>query len=494
VRNCCRLLFLIVLIATQYVLNIVAPKAVVADSTRFFSSTVNVDSTNNYGLVNPFAWGVGAPDKYTWWAGNRVLEARIRDAGIKLVRVDPIQVLIQTGRDPYQSVGHPQYDGLDSILKTIFDAGAEPLFVVAGFPKGIPVSKDANGYIATADWNEYARFMTGIVRRYNVDHALGAGYSVRYWEMWNEPSIEGDGKFRAKEDYRAFVETVGTAMKREDPSIKLIGPAAPWADLGEGGWVAYAAKNLCNIIDILSWHNYGPGPGHDDAEALDWTTKSYENDIRSVNSDDSLLMLLNRTGKPFEAGITEYNISWQDGGASYNTKYHSQLNAAFAASAIIHAVRANAKMFCFYCLSETGANLLGLLSNSDYAPYKPYYVFSLFGNHFGERLLSATGDNSRLESVAAVQTPSGRYSMVLVNKDIASTCNVTVHFEHSHPGLGTVHVFEINSSSDVPISGTTNYSGDDFRYELQPLAIVSLEFGLDRGTATDARSQRTSER
>jgi hypothetical protein len=93
-----------------------------------------------------------------------------------------------------------------------------------------------------------------------------------------------------------------------------------------------------------------------------------------------------------------------------------------------------------------------------------------------------------------VQTPSGRYSMVLVNKDIASTCNVTVHFEHSHPGLGTVHVFEINSSSDVPISGTTNYSGDDFRYELQPLAIVSLEFGLDRGTATDARSQRTSER
>ena len=439
-------------------------KSARADSTGVYSSAVHIDCASDAGAVNPFAWGVGAPDKYTWWAGKKALADAIRSAHIKLVRVNPIQILIYNGRDPLSSLGHPSFDGMDSILKTIFAAGAEPLFVVAGFPKGIAAPKDANGYLASPNWNEYAKFMEAVVHHYNVDHALGTSHSIRYWEMWNEPSIEGDGKFATKDAYKDFVETVGGAMKGEDPSIQLVGPAAPWSDLGADGWVAYTAKNLSNIIDILSWHNYGPGPGHDDAAALDWTNKSYEGDLLTVSSD-----------WPLKAGITEYNISWQNGDGTYNEKYHSELNVVYAASAIIHAIRGNAAMFCFYNLAETGENHLGLLSNTDYSPYKPYYVFSMFGNHFGTQLLSATGDNPNLEYVAASRPGRRIQSIILVNKDLGKACDVTLYLDHLNAPQGSVRVVQIDSASSVPSISSVEYSGKVFHYRLEPQAVVSLE-------------------
>lgn len=69
------------------------------------ATTISVDTASNAGTVNPFAWGVGAPDKRTWWAGNSALKTRISDAKIKLVRVNPIQNMIYNGRDPYPSSG-----------------------------------------------------------------------------------------------------------------------------------------------------------------------------------------------------------------------------------------------------------------------------------------------------------------------------------------------------------------------------------------------------
>jgi len=439
-------------------------KSASADSTGVYSSAVHIDCGSDVGAVNPFAWGVGAPDKYTWWAGNKALADRIRSAHIKLVRVNPIQILIYNGRDPLASPGHPSLDGMDSILKTIFDAGAEPLFVVAGFPKGIAAPKNADGYLASPDWKEYAKFMAAVVHHYNVEHALGTGHSIKYWEMWNEPSIEGDGKFATKDAYKDFVETVGGAMKAQDPSIQLVGPAAPWSDLGADGWVAYTAKNLSNVIDILSWHNYGPGPGHDDTAALDWTNKSYEDDLLTVSS-----------AGPLKAGITEYNISWQNGDDNYNQKYHSQLNSVYAASAIIHAIRGKAAMFCFYNLAETGKNLLGILSNTDYSPYKPYYVFSMFGNHFGNRLLETTGDNPHLESVAASRPGRRTQSIILVNKDLGKACDVTIYLDHLNAPKGSVRVVQIDSASSVPATSTVKYSGTPLHYKLEPLTIVSLE-------------------
>src|SRR5688500_18156501 len=69
-------------------------------------TTVTVNCTSNDGTVNPFAWGVGAPDKYSWWPGNTALKQRISDAKIKLVRVGPVQLGKYNNRDMYPSANN----------------------------------------------------------------------------------------------------------------------------------------------------------------------------------------------------------------------------------------------------------------------------------------------------------------------------------------------------------------------------------------------------
>src|ERR1044072_8004428 len=203
--------------------------------------SITVDCASNKGPVNPLAWGVGAPDKYMWWPGNTTLKQRILDAKIRIVRVGPVQLGRYNGRDIYPAADSWNFADLDLILNSIFDAGAQPSFTVVGYPQGI----------AAKDFTAYAHFMEGVVKRYNVQKALGANRTVKYWEMWNEPTDEGDGKLTQAE-YKTFVQTVGNAMKAQDPTIKLIGHVHTWSDLGNGGWVSFAARKLEEMLELCS--------------------------------------------------------------------------------------------------------------------------------------------------------------------------------------------------------------------------------------------------
>lgn len=457
------------------------------------SDRLTVDFRSDEGPVNSFVWGVGAPDKYAWWAGNKALVSRIRGAGIRLVRVNPIQTLLYNNRDPYPAPGTWKFDSLDQILNTIFDAGAEPLFVIAGFPKGITYSKAPDGSIAEADWTEYARFMQGLVQRYNVRKALGPDRAVKYWEMWNEPTIEPDGKFGSKDAYMAFVQTVGSTMKRTDPAIKLVGPAYPWADFGKDGWLSFAAKNLAGQLDILSWHDYGPGPNHTDEAILDWTGENYEDDVRAIKSGGPDGIYNDPAGKSFGAAITEYNMSWQNGDDAYNRKYHSTLNTVFTASAIVRAINGKADMFCFYNLAETGKNHLGLLNNSDYSPYKPYAVFSLFGNHFGDRILSTMNGSADIETAASKRIRTGQVFVVIVNKSLDKTHDLKIQFAHM-PGVATARIWKVDASDDGSMSSPIPFTGSELKYSIAPLTAVCIETQPAKATDRANRQLRQAGR
>ncbi|MDQ6421967.1 hypothetical protein RB620_21285 [Paenibacillus sp. LHD-117] len=439
------------------------------------ATTITVDTASNAGTVNPFAWGVGAPDKYTWWAGNTALKTRISDAKMKAVRVNPIQNMLYNGRDPYPSSGTFSLTDMDAILNTIFDAGAQPVFVIAGFPAGVPNTRDASGTITSANWTEYANFMKGVVKRYNTDQVLGPSKTIKYWELWNEPTIEGDGKFASQADYKTFAQTVGNAMKAQDSSIKLIGPADAWSDLSSTGYISYAAKQLESQIDILSWHDYGPDPTNSDAARLAWTKPHYQDNIATVKSGGAGDIFKGPSGKLYGAAITEYNMSHQDGGSTYNAKYHNEFNAIFSASAIVNAIKGKADLFMSYNLAETGTNLLGLLDNSTYNPYKPYYAYHMFGNHFGNQLLTGTGGATNLEFISSKDTSSGKTYIIAVNKDASVTYDATVQLQNIASATGTLNVWKLDAST-IPTSSTSQtYSGSQFTYSIAPMTMVAFE-------------------
>jgi hypothetical protein len=447
-------------------------------------SAITVDTSSNNGTVNPFIWGVGAPDKYKWWAGNANLITSIRDANIKLVRVNPIQNMKYNNRDPYPAANTWSFTDMDSILNTIFDAGAEPLFTICGFPSGVPNTRDATGLITSADWNAYATFMTGVVKRYNTDKVLGATRTVKYWEMWNEPTIEGDGKFASQTDYKTFAQTVGNAMKVQDPTIKLIGPVDAWSNLSSKGWTSYAAKNLGSQFDILSWHDYNRDPTQSDATRMAWTKPHYQDNIVTVKSGGANNIFKGPTGKLYGAAITEYNMSYGDGGATYNPKYHNEFNAVYAASAMVNAMQGNADIFSVYNLAETGINRLGLLDNTTYAPYKPYYAFHMFGNHFGNQKLTGTGGSATLEFTASKDTTSGKTYVVVVNKDISLTYDVTINLNNISNSSGSVVVWKLDATTNPTSSTSTSYANSQFIYSIPSLTVISFEITPGSGTLT----------
>jgi hypothetical protein len=429
------------------------------------ATSITVNCSSNEGVVNALNWGVGAPDKYMWWPGNTTLKQRISDAKIKIVRVGPVQLGIYNNRDMYPAVDSWNFTDMDLILKSIFDAGAQPSFTVVGYPKGVPEK----------DWAAYAHFMEGVIKRYNVQKVLGASRTVKYWEMWNEPTNEGDGQLTQTE-YQAFVQTVGNTLKAQDPTIKLIGPVHSWSELGDGGWVSFAAKNLEAQLDILSWHDYGPDPVSSDAERMNWQKEHYYDKIIEAKTGGIGGVLTGPSGKKYGAAITEYNMSHADGGSSYNLKYHSEFNATYAGSAIINALKAKADIFCFYNLSETGTNLLGLLDNSSFAPYKPYYTFYLFGNYTGTRALSATGGATALDYYASKDTASGKYYLTLVNKSVDGTSfDVTVNLSNISSTTGTVKIRKVDATTNPTSNTSITFSTPSFTYSIAPYSIVSFE-------------------
>ncbi|HEY3762861.1 MAG TPA: hypothetical protein VGN23_14040 [Verrucomicrobiae bacterium] len=447
------------------------------------TATVNltINCASNLGPVNPNVWGVDGPDKYTWYAGNTNLEQAIQNAGIKLVRINPIQNCIyynDAKYDPYPATNDWNFTGLDAILSTIFAAGAQPVVTICDFPGGVSHSTDANGAITNADWNAYANFMSGVVNRYNIQHVLGTNNAVHYWEMWNEPKIEPDGKFASDTAYGTFVQTVGGAMKAVDPTIKLIGPVYDHTDFSSGGWISYTAKNLSAQIDILCWHDYGPSSqGTNGSVFMSWTPLNYKTNFETEESGAGGA-LQGPGNKLYPGAITEYNMDQVDNGAAFDTMYHNQFNATFAASAIINAMDGNADIFSFYILSQSGSNLLGLLNNSTYSPYTPYYTFYLFGNYFGDQFISSSGGASTLESIASEKTAAGTYTVMVVNKDTSNTTyNVNFNLNNLPSTNGLVLIHEVNATN-TPVSwlGTAIYTNSSFSYVVPPYSVVAFEF------------------
>ena len=203
------------------------------------------------------------------------------------------------------------------------------------------------GGFAQYDWQSYAIFMKQVVTRYNVKLALGK--KIHYWEMWNEPTDEPDGRIPTQQLYGEFITSVGSAMKLVDPTIKLIAPAAPYADFSSSGWLSYVAHNTNNLIDVLSWHDYG-SYDMDDQTRLTYTKSKYYDNLRTVTDSNNFVHAV--SGKQYGVAITEYNMAGQ---SLANRTLHNSIvdyNAVYVASAINNSMKAKAEIFTFFTLAQ----------------------------------------------------------------------------------------------------------------------------------------------
>lgn len=438
---------------------------------------IGVDCASSLGPFNPLVLGANCPDKFNNWPGNTNLEQRVRAARIALLRFGPIAWCNVQKQDLYPTANTWEWTNLDKMINTIYDAGAQPLFLICGFPGGVPHGLDANNVITNADWNAYAQFMQGIVNRYNVQKALGTNRPVHYWEMWNEPNgSEPGGVFSNKAQYSNFVATVGNAMKAADPAITLIGPVDSFVDFGASGWIAYTARNLGQQIDILCWHSYGGSTNVSALGHLSPTSQLYQTNVATVVSGGGGIFT-GPSNKLYGAAISEYNQGYDVGGASYNANYHNGFDAVYAASAILNAVKGGASLLSFFSLYMGNANVFGMINNTNYVPYPPYYSLYLFGNYFGDQLLTSTSTEPNLEVIAARRTAAGSYTVVTVNKNLTNGAYLA-NFSLTNIAfpVGTVCIRGVSDTAVPTNAIISSYTNASFSWSIPPTNVMLFEF------------------
>jgi hypothetical protein len=267
-------------------------------------------------------------------------------------------------------------------------------------------------------------------------------------------------------------------MKSVDSSIKLLACAAPWADLGSGGWVDYTAKNTNNLLDFLSWHDYGAGTYDDQARLVD--TSRYAGEVAQVTTGSGLL---STTGKRYRAALTEYNMSYQSLSSGNNQYFHSAYTAVYDASTIIEGLISGAAMFTDYDVFETGTNDLGLLSNSgSYSPYTPYYAFYDFGKYMRSVLLNTSGSLSDMQYVASRSVNGQNVTIIAVNQSLSAAQDITLALSGATTGSYTTYTLD---DSTLPTTGTSGtLQNGQLSATLPALSVETFVVTLDSSSTT----------
>lgn len=110
-----------------------------------------------------------------------------------------------------------------------------------------------------AEWVDYCNNPASVLRR---SHGIAEPCRIGHWQLGNETSYDRNG-FDLETAARKTVE-FATAMRRVDPTIKLIG----W---GDSGWARRMLEVAGEHLDYIALHHmYDPGKGNPDSVLRDY--------------------------------------------------------------------------------------------------------------------------------------------------------------------------------------------------------------------------------
>lgn len=183
----------------------------------------------------------------------------------RYIRIDHIYDFYNVvSRAPNRSIVL-DFVNLDRIVCDIYRTGAKPFFVLGYMPPTL--SGNDNLISAPKNWQEWAFVVQKTVERYSGTKTQLCGgitpYQLTdvYYEVWNEPDLEGFGKwsiYGGAKDYRAlyYYAVKGAQAAQNVYRFSIGGPATtrPYQNWFKGFLTYVKTQNL--RVDFLSWHHY----------------------------------------------------------------------------------------------------------------------------------------------------------------------------------------------------------------------------------------------
>lgn len=108
--------------------------------------------------------------------------------------------------------------------------------------------------------SKWAEVCKHIVMHYNDGWADGFYYNISYWEIWNEPDLNGFWNGTTEQYYKLYQETAVT-LKQYDPTLKIGGPCSSsiFNTNFTTRFLSFVKENQIPL-DFYSWHMYADTP------------------------------------------------------------------------------------------------------------------------------------------------------------------------------------------------------------------------------------------
>jgi glycosyl hydrolase family 39 (putative alpha-L-iduronidase) len=252
-------------------------------------------------------------------------------------------------------------------------------------------------------------------------------YNVQYWAIGNEPTLfDAELKLRGgsydterfNKEWRAFAQ----AMKKVDPSIKLVGPEinqfsydpTPGATTNfaprDEEWLVEFLKANGDLVDVVSFHRY-PFPrtrvsGPPTLDELRQNAREWDKIVIHARE-----LIHQYAGRDLPIAITEFNSAY-DKSVGGEATPDSHYNAIWMADVLGRMIKNGVFMANEWALTAKGGfGGLGLVGPLDV--YPAYYAYQLY-KQFGDELVYSSSDDPDL-SIYAARREDGALTLMIIN-------------------------------------------------------------------------------
>ncbi len=352
---------------------------------------------------------------------------------------------------------------LDATVCDIYRMGAKPFFVLGYMPPTL--SLDGSLISPPKDWSEWSLLVQKTVERYSgLDTRLCGGVYADwlkdiYYEVWNEPDLEGFGKwsiYGGNKDYRAlYYYSAKGAQSAQNVNRYLIGgpvTTRPYRNWFLGLINYTRQQNL--PLDFISWHHYSTD------------TNDFTNELRNIASwfsDPSL-----KKYRDLPKIISEWGYD-----SNRNPIADTNVGAAHTVATIRDLIDQKVEMAFAFEVKDGLSPSWGIFTYEG-QPKPRFYALKLL-NVLDRHRLAVQGEGSIVKAIASTGT-NGRISLVIVNYDPTSSRTEAVPLLINNLENGTYRIVQTDLQEQKISEDVMIQTGEIKRtLLLNPNQVVSLE-------------------
>jgi hypothetical protein len=423
-------------------------------STNSITARVRVDWATAVAQTTPFTFGsndyeITKPEA----AADPVYQSRLAEIGIGLIRIHFAGL-----SDRWTNPTTKTWD--EAKIKAGYDASypQRPTIIqnISGWPQWMAQTQD--GLLDPSEYDNYATFCAQLVEILNRRQQR----KVVYWEPINEQDVRYEKAGKLDELWKIYNKTA-TAMKRQDPQIKVGGPVQTWDEPRR----LAAFLKACELnVDFISWHRYGSSDASASTDTLMSYTPSYRNQVQEFRK--LAKQYIPNRSVPLLLGEYNINYNWQSGENRQNT----HIGAVWFASVHKNLADAGIDMATSWHLKD---GVYGLIDpQNNLRPAATVFAWGI--KYLTGTVMQADSDHSFVEAMPVLQK-DGTRSLLLINKSAGlATLNVQATQMAGKPDK--LQMFSLDAK------GVTSSSLDTATLEQKPLtlnpySLVLLRFSAD---------------